>query len=140
MRAVLALLLLAVSAATAAAGSTALKRDADGHWRADSRVNGRRIEMLVDTGATLVALTPADARTVGINVRRLDYDTRVETANGTARAARVTLERVQIGGVRVRYVKAMVIERGLSTSLLGQSFLNRLETYQVRGQLLRLQD
>lgn len=140
MRAVLAGLVLSLAAGEAMAGSAALQRAPDGHWRAESRVNGRKVEMLVDTGATMVALTQDDAKAAGIDVRRLRYDARVRTASGTARAAEVTLERVQIGAVRVRDVEALVIERGLDVSLLGMSFLNRLEQFQVRGQVLRLQD
>lgn len=140
MRALLCLAFLVSAAPAAHAGSAALERDDDGHWRAESRVNGRKVEMLVDTGATMVALTQDDARAAGLDVRRLRYDARVRTASGTVRAAPVTLERIQIGAVRVRDVEALVIERGLSVSLLGMSFLNRLEQFQVRGQMLRLQD
>jgi len=140
MRAVIAALALACVAETALAGSAAVERGADGHWRAESRVNGRKMEMLVDTGATMVVLTQHDARAAGLDVRRLDYKERVRTASGVARAALVRLERVQVGSVRVRDVEALVIERGLSVSLLGMSFLSRLEQFQVRGQTLRLQD
>lgn len=140
MRALLAVLFLVASTADASAGSAAIERGDDGHWRAEARVNGRKVEVLVDTGATLVALTHADARAAGIDVRNLRYDARVRTASGTARAATVTLERVQIGNVRVRDVEAMVIERGLDVSLLGMSFLGRLEQFDVRGQTLRLRD
>jgi aspartyl protease family protein len=140
MRTIVLVLTLALGTPQALAGSAALKRGADGHWHAESRVNGRSMTMLVDTGASLVALTQEDARRAGIDVRHLRYDRTVRTASGTARAALVQLDRVQIGAVRLREVDAMVIERGLTTSLLGQSFLNRLEAYQVRGQLLRLQN
>lgn len=136
----LATLMFLASAGVAAAGSADLERGADGHWRAQSRVNGRQVEFLVDTGATMVALTKDDARAAGIDVRHLQYDERVRTASGAARAARIKLERIQVGTVRVRDVDALVIEQGLSMSLLGMSFLNRLEQFQVRGQTLRLQD
>lgn len=140
MRAFLAVLLLCSTVGDAFAGSAALERGADGHWRAEARVNGRKVDVLVDTGATLVALTQDDARAIGLDVRRLRYDARVRTASGTARAATVTLERIQIGNVRVRDVEAMVIERGLDVSLLGMSFLSRLEEFEVRGRTLRLTD
>jgi aspartyl protease family protein len=140
MRVLLAVLFFLVSAPPAYAGSAALDRSADGHWRADSRVNGRKVELLVDTGATMVVLTHDDARTAGIDVRNLRYSERVRTANGVTRAALVKLERVQVGQVRVRDVEALVVERGLSMSLLGMSFLSRLEQFHVRGQTLRLQD
>jgi len=140
MRATALILTLALCAPEAVAGSAALQRSDDGHWHAESRVNGRSMTLMVDTGATLVALTQEDARRAGIDVRRLRYDREVRTASGTARAALVQLERLQVGTVRLRKVDAMVIERGLTTSLLGQSFLNRLDAFQVRGQLLRLQN
>ena len=140
MRAVLAAILVFACATDAFAGSAELARGADGHWRAEARVNGRKVDVLVDTGATLVALTQDDARAAGIDVRNLRYSERVRTASGTARAATVTLERVQIGAVRVEDVEAMVIERGLSVSLLGMSFLSRLDQFDVRGPTLRLRD
>lgn len=140
MRAALAAVLVLTLATDALAGSAELARGADGHWRAEARVNGRKVDVLVDTGATLVALTQEDARAAGIDTRNLRYSERVRTASGTARAATVTLERIQIGNVRVRDVEAMVIERGLSVSLLGMSFLSRLDRFDVRGQTLRLRD
>lgn len=140
MRLLFAVLIFLVTAPPAHAGSAALERGEDGHWRADSRVNGRKMELLVDTGATLVVLTPGDARAAGLDVRNLTYNERVRTANGVTRAALVTLERVQVGQVRVRDVEALVVERGLSMSLLGMSFLSRLEQFHVRGQTLRLKD
>jgi aspartyl protease family protein len=140
MRAALALLLTLVFAAKAAAGSAAIERGADGHWNAEARVNGRKVDVLVDTGATVVALTPADARAAGIDVKALRFSESIRTASGSTRAARVTLERVQVGNVRVRDVEAVVIERGLPVSLLGMSFLSRLEQFDVRGTTLRLRD
>lgn len=140
MRAVLALLFALAVTAQASAGSAAIERGDDGHWRTEGRVNGRKIELLVDTGATLVALTPDDAEAAGIDVRKLRFDARVRTASGSARAAEVTVERIQIGNVRVRDVRAMVVERGLPVSLLGMSFLSRLDQFDVRGQTLRLRD
>lgn len=140
MRALFAVLLLVSTVGDAFAGSAALERGANGHWSADARMNGRKVHVIVDTGATLVALTQDDAKAIGIDVRTLRFDERVRTANGTARAATVTLERVQVGNVRVRDVEAMVIERGLDVSLLGMSFLSRLEQFDVRGRTLRLRD
>lgn len=140
MRAALAIVMMLAFATDAFAGSAEVARSADGHWRAEARVNGRKVEVLVDTGATLVALTLDDAKAAGIDVRNLRYSERVRTASGTARAATVMLERIQIGNVRVRDVEAMVIEGGLSVSLLGMSFLSRLEQFDVRGQTLRLRD
>lgn len=140
MRAVLVALLFVVSSGEAFAGSAEINRGADGHWRAEARMNGRKVNVLVDTGATLVALTPDDAKAAGVNVRSLRFTESVRTASGTARAATITIERIQIGTVRLRDVEAMVIDRGLPVSLLGMSFLSRLEKFDVRGQTLRLRD
>jgi len=140
MRALILSAALCLVSGPALAGSAEITRGDDGHWTADARVNGRPVEFLVDTGATMVALTADDARKAGIDLRRLDYRHTVRTASGTARAAAIKLERVQVGTVRLEDVDALVIERGLSVSLLGQSFLNRLERIQTRGAVLRLQD
>lgn len=140
MRVALSVLAFFLTVQPALAGSAALERGDDGHWRAETRVNGRKMDLLVDTGATMVVLTQDDARAAGLDVRNLDYNERVRTASGTARAALVRLERIQVGQVRVRDVEALVIERGLTMSLLGMSFLSRLQQFHVRGQTLRLQD
>jgi aspartyl protease family protein len=140
MRQLLVFAIIASLAADAFAGSAEIDRGADGHWRTEARVNGRKIEVLVDTGATVVALTRDDAEAAGIDVRKLRFDARVRTASGTTRAADVTLEQVHIGNVRLRDVEAVVVERGLPVSLLGMSFLSRLEQFHVRGQTLRLRD
>jgi aspartyl protease family protein len=140
MRALLLACVLVLQPAVGWAGSAVIPRGDDGHWRTESRVNGRKVAMLVDTGATLVALTRDDARAAGIDLRRLKFDVEVRTASGPARAARVRLDRVQVGQVRVRDVDALVLERGLDVSLLGMSFLSRLDAFQVRGQVLRLLD
>jgi aspartyl protease family protein len=127
-------------ASPATAGSAQLKRASDGHWWADARVNGRPIKMMVDTGASMVALTKDDARRIGLDVRNLRYDVRVRTASGNARAADVMLERLDVGTVRIANVPAMVMEGGLSTSLLGMSWLGKLEQVQVRGDVMHLRD
>ena len=97
--------------------------------------------MLVDSGASIVALTYEDASRAGVYVRDSDYTQRVSTANGSARVAPVTLDRVSIGDITVRNVPAAVSERGkLGTSLLGMSFLGRLQRVDMRGGVLVLQE
>jgi aspartyl protease family protein len=112
-----------------------------GHYQANVEINGRAIDVMVDTGATIVALTFDDARRAGVHVRNGDYTQRVNTANGIARVAPVTLERVSIGDITVRNVPAAVSEPGkLATSLLGMSFLARLQRVDMRAGVLVLQE
>lgn len=116
-----------------------LKADATGHYFTPASVNGRAINVLVDTGATIVALSAEDADRVGVRLRASDFSGRVSTANGTARVARIKLDRVEIGGITVRDVAATVSEPGvLKTSLLGMSFLSRLERVDMRQGTLSL--
>jgi aspartyl protease family protein len=109
-----------------------LKAGFGGHFNTEAEVNGRRIDVMVDTGATIVALTYDDARRIGVTPSPGDYTQRVSTANGVARVAPVTLDRVQIGDV---------IEPGkLSTTLLGNSFLSRLGRYEMRAGRLYMEE
>ena len=105
----------------------------NGHFYSQATINGRRIDTLVDTGATIVALTWEDAQRAGLSLRQSDFTARVSTANGTARVAPVRLDRVEIGGILVRNVDATVSEPGrLTTTLLGMSFLSRLNRVDMR--------
>jgi len=118
-----------------------IRAGSHGHYYASAEINGRAIDVLVDTGATIVALTFDDARQAGINVRDRDFTQRVRTANGEARMAPVTLDRVSIGDITVRDVPAGVSEPGkLSTTLLGMSFLGRLQRVDMRSGVLLLQE
>jgi aspartyl protease family protein len=104
---------------------------ADGHYWAEANVNGRWIKVLVDTGASAVALTPADAQRLGIDIAALDYARPVMTAHGQTRAAAVTLDHVSVAGARVDGVSALVVRDGLSSSLLGMSYLGRLSRFEA---------
>jgi len=105
-----------------------------------AQVNGSRIHMVLDTGASSVVLTQDDARTAGLPLALLDYSVSIDTANGRTRAAPVTLDRVAIGTLEERSVEALVVQPGqLKMSLLGMSFLNRLQSWQVSGDRLVLQ-
>jgi aspartyl protease family protein len=103
----------------------------DGHYWAEAVVDGERVRFLVDTGASAVALTVDDAKRLGFNPSGLDYNYKVMTAGGEARAAEVQLASVSVGGARVDDVKAMVIEKGLSSSLLGMTYLGRLSRFEA---------
>jgi aspartyl protease family protein len=118
-----------------------IKAGAHGHYFTSAEVNGRTIDVLVDSGASIVALTYADARRAGLSVRDRDYTQRVSTANGLARVAPVVLDRISIGAITVRNVPAAVTEPGsLATSLLGMSFLARLQRVDMRAGTLLLQE
>jgi aspartyl protease family protein len=102
-----------------------------GHVVLDAAVNGAPVSMLVDTGASLVTLTPADARAAGIHPASLTFSGHVLTANGTTRMALVTLREIRIGQLSIYDVPAGVLEN-LNVSLLGMSFLSRLHGYEMR--------
>jgi aspartyl protease family protein len=102
-----------------------------GHVVLDAAVNGAPVRMLVDTGASLVTLTSADARAAGINPTTLAFNGHVQTANGAARMAPVTLREIRIGQLSIYDVPAGVLEN-LNVSLLGMSFLGRLQGYEMR--------
>jgi aspartyl protease family protein len=102
-----------------------------GHVILEAAINGAPVRMLVDTGASLVTLTPEDARAAGIDPRSLAYSGRVHTASGVARMAPVTLREVRIDQLSLYDVPAAVIEN-LKISLLGMSFLSRLQSYEMR--------
>ncbi|MDK9696372.1 MAG: TIGR02281 family clan AA aspartic protease [Siculibacillus sp.] len=110
-----------------------LKADSRGHFLTEAAINGRAISVMVDTGATSVALRHEDASTLGVRPPLpSDYTVPIATANGTARAARVVLSEVRIGDVRVRNVEALVMpERALGTNLLGMSFIKRLRNVEL---------
>jgi aspartyl protease family protein len=129
---------LPVAASPAGYGTVELRADASGQYHADVDIENSRIPMLVDTGATLVALTFEDAARLGLAPAPADYTVDVHTANGVAKAARVTLREVRLGTLRVAQVSALVMPRGIvGTSLLGMSFLRKLGGFQVaEGNLL----
>jgi aspartyl protease family protein len=123
-------------------GPTAeIRASSHGHYFARAEINGRPVDVLIDSGASVVALAYDDALRAGVSVRPSDYTQRVSTANGFARVAPVVLDRVSIGDVTVRNVPAAVSERGaLTTSLLGMSFLGRLQRVDMRSGTLILQE
>jgi len=115
-----------LSASVSDSHATAIPKAADGHFWANASVNAHAVHFLVDTGATVVALTPEDAQRLGFDARNLTYDHKVATANGQTDAAAVTLATLEVGQSTVHDVQALVLKDGLSTSLLGMSYLGRL--------------
>jgi aspartyl protease family protein len=121
------------------AGPTArIAKASDGHFWANGQVNGQGVRFLVDTGATAVALKAEDAQRLGLDLGKLHFVYRVVTAGGEARAASVKLGSVSIGGAKLDNVEALVIDRGLDTSLLGMTYLGRLASFQATRQALIL--
>lgn len=116
-----------------------LRGDGRGHFQANAQINGRTIDVLVDTGATLVALTYEDAQAAGVAPRADEYRYISQTANGEARFARVRLDEVRIGSISVRNVDAAVSQPGrLNTTLLGMSFLRNVR-FESQGGVLTLE-
>ncbi len=122
------------AAAAPAAGPVTLNRDGDGHYRADARVNGQPLRLMIDSGASVVVLTEGDARRAGIYPAAQDYNQPVSTAGGTIMVAPVTIDRLSIGGIERREVRGAVVQGTLLTqSLLGQSFMGQLAAVSIEG-------
>ncbi len=126
--------------ATTTAGRTVqVARAANGDFAVTAQINGARVSMVLDTGASSVVLTREDAKAAGLPLEVLAYTVSIDTANGRAQAAPVTLDRVGIGGLVEHSIAALVAQPGqLKVSLLGMSFLNRLQSWEVRGDRLLL--
>ena len=119
--------------------NTRIKADRRGHFVVEARLNGRRIEVLVDTGATSVAINKSMARRLGINLSSSDFKYQVNTANGAVKAAGAIIDRVEIGRVSVENVQAVVLpDQSLDVILLGMSFLNKLRSFEVKNSELVL--
>jgi aspartyl protease family protein len=112
----------------------------NGHFQVEGRVDGRRLNFMVDTGASVIALTERDAATLGIHPTERDFTARVNTANGVVRAAPVELTMVEIDDLVVHNVAAMVLpDSALGDNLLGLSFLSRLRRFEYAGGKLVLE-
>ena len=121
-------------------GTAYLSRNLSGHFHADGLVNGTHVRFMVDTGASDVALSASDARRIGIDLDSLRYTVPYQTANGVIYAARITLDELSIGDIRLSNVSASVSREGLGQSLLGMSFLGRLSSFEIRGERLVLRE
>jgi aspartyl protease family protein len=116
-----------------------IARGASGEFALRARINGVNAPMVIDTGATSVVLTYETAKAAGLPLELLEYDVDVETAGGHTRAARLTLDRLAIGKLVERSVPALVVPHGqMKTNLLGMSFLDRLESWEVHPDKLML--
>jgi len=126
------------ASAQAGVRSISITRDSRGHFQTEGRIDGQRIDFMVDTGASVVALNEKSAARFGFRPSRGDYNASVSTANGTIKAARTRLAMVELGGLVVRDVDAMVLpDEALSENLLGLSFLSKLKRFEyANGRLV----
>jgi len=120
------------------AGEVQLSRAGDSHFYADAEINGRPVRMMVDSGASIVALTRADAEAVGIDVDRLPVSGTARTAGGEVPMRTLLLTSVEVGSIEVRGVPAAVVDADMGVSLLGQSYLAKLGAVTIEGDTMTL--
>jgi aspartyl protease family protein len=114
-----------------------IDRENDGHFWARADVSGTQVKFMVDTGASIVALTYFDAQRLGLKPEELNFDSEIRTAGGLTYGAPVVLASIRIGKVKVENVNAVILRTELEQSLLGMSFLGELNSYEVRqGQMI----
>ena len=129
-----------VAAAPATGRTLNIAHDARGHFATEGRINGQRIGFMVDTGASVIALNETSAAQFGFRPSPADYTARVTTANGTIKAARTRIAMVDVGGLVVRDVDAMVLpDEALSENLLGLSFLSKLKRFEYANGMMVLE-
>jgi aspartyl protease family protein len=125
-------------ARVSSSGEVRLGRAGDSHFYADANVDGTNIRMMVDSGASVVALTRHDAEAIGIDVDGLPVAGTARTAGGDVPMRRVVLDSVDIDGIEVRRVEAAVVDADMGVSLLGQSYLAKLDAVNVEGDTMTL--
>lgn len=126
------------SASRSSSSGVRLDRAGDSHFYADADIDGTHIRMMVDSGASIVALTRRDAEAIGIDVDRLPIGGVARTAGGEVPMRSVTLDSIDIDGIEVRGVQAAVIDADMGVSLLGQSYLSKLDAVNVEGDTMTL--
>jgi len=127
-------------AATTSGRSVNIPRDVRGHFATEGRIDGQRVSFMVDTGASVIALNESSAARFGLRPVPNQYTATVSTANGTIKAAPARLDRVEIGGLVVRDVDAMVLpDEALSENLLGLSFLSKLRRFEYANGMMVLE-
>ena len=116
-----------------------IARSHAGDFALNVKINGIKAPMVIDTGATSVVLTWETAKAIGLPLDMLEYNVDVETAGGHTKAARLTLDRLSVGHLVEKSIPALVVPRGqMKTNLLGMSFLDRLESWGVQADRLKL--
>ncbi len=126
------------AASQSGASEIVIPAGAGGHFKLTAEINGDAVDFLVDTGASHIILSRGAAEQAGIFLSEADFTQSYQTANGIAKAAPVVLRSLRIGEIEMYDLEASVMERDMTVSLLGMSFLNRLVSYEVRDQKLVL--
>ncbi|MGH1418245.1 MAG: retropepsin-like aspartic protease family protein [Hyphomicrobiaceae bacterium] len=122
-------------------GTVELNSDRMGHFQTTAYINGSPVDVMVDTGASVVSMSYEVAQRAGISVSKSDFTARTQTANGIARIAIVDIDDISIGGITIRNVRGAVAEPGrLSKTLLGMTFLSRLSRFEIRSGILVMED
>jgi aspartyl protease family protein len=112
-----------------------------GHFHADAEINGRKVDFMLDTGATFVALSYETAQSLGLAPQNMRFSGRSTTANGVARVASITIDAIRIEGIVVKEVQAVVAEPGrMAQNLLGMSFIKQLSGFQLNGAALTMKE
>jgi aspartyl protease family protein len=120
--------------------SLSIPHNARGHFETEGRIDGQRIGFMIDTGASMIALNETSAARFGLRPSRGDYNATVTTANGTVKGARTRIAMIDVGGLVVRDVDAMVLpDEALSENLLGLSFLSRLKRFEYANGMMVLE-
>jgi aspartyl protease family protein len=128
-----------ISSPVSSGGTVTLPADAGGHFVTTIQLNGKPVKGMIDTGATSIAINETTARRLGFSANSLRFEHPVQTANGETKVAVVMLDRVELDGIRVRNVQAVVgRDEALSGTLIGMSFLKRLSSFKVENGTLRL--
>jgi aspartyl protease family protein len=123
------------------ANTVSIGQAANGHFEVTAQVNDKPVHFLLDTGASTIVLTRADAAKIGVDVNNLNYMTPVTTANGRTMAASITIQEIRIGNISRNNLRALVSQDGqLDGSLLGMNFMNSLSSYTVQRDQLILTD
>ena len=116
-----------------------IQRRDNGEFKLKASINGANVSMVIDTGATSVVLTYETAKAAGLPLELLDFNVDLETAGGRTRAAKLTIDKLAVGKLVEHAVPALVVPKGqMKTNLLGMSFLDRLESWEVRADKLKL--
>ncbi|MDR3506626.1 MAG: TIGR02281 family clan AA aspartic protease [Caulobacteraceae bacterium] len=115
-----------------------LNQSADGAYYAVAQVNGTPVTFQVDTGASDIVLSPADAKRLGVDVSSLSFDDATETANGVGHGARFSARSMEVGSIKLADVRMSINQAPMSTSLLGMAFFNKLKSFTFEGGRLRL--
>ncbi|MGB7372727.1 retropepsin-like aspartic protease family protein [Pontixanthobacter sp.] len=122
------------------AGVHTLTRSGDGHFYAQTEINGVSLRLLVDTGASVVALTADDARDAGLTWNPADVSLIGRGASGDVYGVSAVIDTIDLGGITQSNVQAVIIPEGLDTSLLGQSFLSKIKSVEIVGGQMALEN